>query len=297
MRRTEAKSFGSTVHFTLLEMLAGIVVISVLTVLLLPIVSKARAKGKYARWLGFKSQMRSDPDLVFFHTFEEFGAVTLSNLATANVLDINQTADRETSTIYGVTWVENGGRWPGKDSLVFDGIDDNIVSTYSGISGNNDRTVAAWIKTSSHTQQTICSWGLPGGPGTYWDLRVYAGAGSVPGALRLFVGQAGFAGNAVLWDDQWHHVVAVFSNDGSPDVRDVIFYVDGQLDAQFGGDPPPSFSKSKVINTDTVTQLHLVIGSSVLSTLHFKGQIDEVSVFERALSASEVYDLFRMGSP
>ena len=135
------------------------------------------------------------------------------------------------------------------------------------------------------------------GPGTYWDLRVYSGAGSTPGALRLFVGQAGFAGNAVLWDNQWHHVVAVFANDGSPNVRDVLFYVDGQLDAQFGGQPAPSFSKSKMINTDTVTQPNLYIGSSPNKSFSFNGQIDEFCMFKRALSAKEINNLYRMGSP
>ena len=297
MIKKKETSCRGNARFTLLELLVAIAIVSVVVSILLPAVSKGKAKGKHARWLGFKNQARADSDLVFFHTFEEFGEQTLSNLASGDILNIEQKVDRKTSTITGATWVKDGGRWPGKDSLVFDGIDDRIVSTYSGVGGDTERTFAAWIKTSSQTHQAICSWGIDGGPGTYWDLRVYSGAGSTPGALRLFVGQAGIAGNTVLWDDQWHHVVVVFPNDGTPNARDILFYVDGELDAQFGGDPAPSFSKSKVINTDTVTQPNLVIGATVFNSLHFKGQIDEVCVFERALSATEVKNMYPMGSP
>ena len=41
----------------------------------------------------------------------------------------------------------------------------------------------------------------------------------------------------------------------------------------------------------------MVVGATIKSNLHFKGQIDEICVFGRALSANEIYDMYRMGSP
>ena len=45
-------------------------------------------------------------------------------------------------------------------ALDFDGANDYVNTTYSGISGNNDRTVEAWVKTSATGVNFITEWGV-----------------------------------------------------------------------------------------------------------------------------------------
>ena len=297
MIREKKSAYNLNAYFTILEILAVMAIISVLASILLPAIAKTRAKAKYGRWLGYKNQLKGDEGLVFYHTFEGFGETTLSNLAIGDVLNSNSQVDAENSTIMGTIWLRNAGRWPDKHSLYFNGIDSRIVSTFSGIGGSRDRTFFAWIKTESKSDQVICSWGSVVTPGNAWWLRINNAGPGMKGALYLAVLGGRIIGNTPLWDGEWHHVAVVFANDGTPDVRDVLIYVDGRLDAQFGGDPAPSASGAITINTDIVSQSELFIGSSPFVSWPFKGQIDEIGVFDRALTATEIKNLYVMATP
>lgn len=89
-----------------------------------------------------------------------------------------------------------------------------------------------------------------------------------------------------IWDNQWHHVAGTF--DGSS----VRLYVDG---AEVGSGTPTSIS----IGYNLPTHNDLIIGG-VLSTcsvpLAFQGDIDEVEIFDRALTQSEIQAIYNAGS-
>ena len=177
----------------------------------------------------------------------------------------------------------------GSGGLTLDSSGDFVnmnVDSYKGITGTGARTVSAWIKTGETgggRDQTIISWGTDSGS-QKWIYRMQTGNGQA-GATRVEVNGGYIVGNAVLNDDQWHHVALTFEDDGTPNVRDVMLYVDGVLDAQFGGTTTPSASQSKSINTASGSNVRIGRGHS---NRDWGGQMDDVGIFASALSPQEV---------
>ncbi len=90
-------------------------------------------------------------------------------------------------------------------------------------------------------------------------------------------------GSTSVCDGEWHHVAAVLDSDGSPDVSDVMLYVDGLLD-------PVGSSKAMEIYTDVYSgrTRGLTIGAWEPFGSYFEGVIDEVRIYDRALSDDEI---------
>lgn len=179
----------------------------------------------------------------------------------------------------------------------FDGIDDQInVVGYKGITGTADRSVSAWIRTTNvGTGQNmgIVSWGQNTG-GQKWTFRVQSGNGT-PGTIRIEVNGGFFVGNTVVTDGEWHHVAVTWANDGSPDVIDASLYVDGILDARLGSATPPSASQSRAMNTASFADVR--IGDNFQATHNWNGSIDDVRIYDGALTDSEVAALAGIPEP
>jgi hypothetical protein len=170
-------------------------------------------------------------------------------------------------------WV--AGKW--NKALQFDGVANQAVVTgYKGILGASNRTVAAWLKTS--TIGSFVSWG-PKVTGQKWIMRVQAENGA-PGALRVEVEGGYIVGTADLRDGLWHHVAAVFTNDNSS-VTNIKLYVDGSLE-------PVSAEQTQTVNTQAGGDL--LIGTDIQGR-YFAGTLDELRIFSRALGAAEIHSL------
>lgn len=179
-------------------------------------------------------------------------------------------------------------------SIYFDGTGDQVTMTgYKGITGTDPRTLAAWIKTEKTTVNQngiILSWGQ-NNAGKKWTFRVQDSNGT-KGTIRLEVNGGYIVGNTVVTDGDWHHVAATWFDDDSPNVRDVLLYVDGVLDADFGGTPAPSASLSKFVNTGSSANVAIggFSGGNISGT-RFQGWIDDVRIYDEALSAGQIYTL------
>jgi hypothetical protein len=165
-------------------------------------------------------------------------------------------------------------------ALEFDGIDDYVVvPAFDGIGGTLSRTCTAWIKTS-RPAGGIVTWGLPLA-GRKWNVAVDG-----RGGFGVEVGSGHIISTSLVADGQWHHVAAVFENDGTPNVSDIRLYVDGQLETPFVIVPQ---------TVDTADFENVTLGAFRSGTdFFFQGQMDEVRVYTRALTDSEIRDIYEM---
>ncbi len=156
-----------------------------------------------------------------------------------------------------------------------------VETGYAGITGTGSRTCSAWVKTVE-ADRTILSWGL-NTTGKKWRMRLDA-----TGGLRVEVNGGFNFGQAFLADDEWHHVAVTLADDGTPDVSETLLYVDGLPEATRDIQSTP-------IDTDPTGEIR--IGLSPYHTSGFIGLIDDVKVYDRALSAAEVRSLAGKTTP
>ncbi|MBE0534281.1 MAG: lamin tail domain-containing protein, partial [Phycisphaerae bacterium] len=168
-------------------------------------------------------------------------------------------------------WHPEDGRIGG--SLEFDGFEDYIdIPGFKGVSGNAPRTCAAWIRTPEVNGEII-SWGLDV-TGGRWNVVV-----EPAGLLRVEVGAGFVIGSTFLADNQWHHVTVVSDGKTTDAIR---LYVDGRRD---------TFSAflSQSINTSAANDVR--IGAFPGRVRYFTGNLDDIRIYDRALTEAEVWTL------
>ncbi|WMI70226.1 LamG-like jellyroll fold domain-containing protein [Mangrovimonas sp. YM274] len=180
-----------------------------------------------------------------------------------------------------VSFVEPGPSINVKTGLNFDGVDDYVQSPSIPVSGNNPCTVEAWVRTTKNSlpsgdggdgQSVICDWGNPS-PAQRFTLNLFWS-----NSVRLEVGQGGVSGTTPVNDGEWHHVAAVYDPTGSP--HRVAVYVDGELDAT------GNFNNTSINIPQYGTGIRL--GKRILDDNLFEGDIDEVRVWDYALTEAEL---------
>ena len=142
-------------------------------------------------------------------------------------------------------------------------------------------TLATWMKTT---------------PDFFFESIDFIGFGTSYGLGRNDDGQEAFfshngfsgtltRGSTPIGDGYWHHVAAVY--EAPTPVKETLayIYVDGQLDAT-----------EEVDGNHSVDLLAtLMIGANSAEANNFTGALDDVRIYQRALSADEIEALFDMG--
>jgi hypothetical protein len=135
-------------------------------------------------------------------------------------------------------------------------------------------TVAVWVKTSANASGTIIDKrNADGSAGSY---RLSLIDGHVEMQVFNNNEQAGVTGSTVIADDKWHHVAGVY------DGAHLQVFVDGHLDA--------SVTASGTI---AIVPASLFIGRAVGGG-SFPDVIDDIRIYNRALDADDLRDLFEM---
>ncbi len=156
--------------------------------------------------------------------------------------------------------------------LIFNSNNYIELDDYKGIGGANSRTIEAWIKTDVIDKE-IVSWGT-NGTGEKWVFRVAGG-----GKLRLEIAGAGVEASTNVADGEWHHVACVFQG---TTLSGVDFYVDGDLENL-------TTTSSAAVNTNNQDGINVRVSRGV-NNRYFEGNIDEVRIWESALSGATLSD-------
>lgn len=157
----------------------------------------------------------------------------------------------------------------------------------------NPFSISVWFKTSTGSAA------LAGKQAPSTTFRGYLVNLSSAGAVEAFIlnDWAGGTGNGI-WvtttttgfnNGQWHH--AVMTYDGSSTAAGVRIYVDGS-------------SRSLTVGLNTLSATILTTANFRLarrddgtSPLHLNGNLDEVAVYDKALTSDEVIDIFNLFDP
>ncbi len=164
-------------------------------------------------------------------------------------------------------------------ALNFDGSDDQVTINKPVYPSNLNWSVSGWVK-SSVTQRTVYGEGQNG----FNNRKVYlvSSAGKMRVAIQNTSGTIlNVASTADVFDDKWHHFVFSDAN-GSASL-----YIDGVADA----------SNFNYTRTGTFLQDSSNIGCirEISCNDFFSGYIDDVRLYNRALSASDVASLYISG--
>ena len=169
---------------------------------------------------------------------------------------------------------------PGKtgNALNFDGIDDYVVvSGFNGITGTTNRTCMAWIKTT--VGGDILSYGNDAATGTKWRFMVAS-----DGRLLVKVGGSVKTMTAAVNDGNWHHIAVVVPDKSVPLIEDMRLFIDGSRITDI-----LTSSGTEPINTGTDNTVNIgVYKYADTTTGHFEGLIDDIRIYDRALSETEI---------
>jgi len=156
----------------------------------------------------------------------------------------------------------------------FDGSDDYVsLATSTSLNITSNITMSVWVKTSSTTGSVIIGGYNAGADNTGYGL----GFGqTVAGKISYWSQTYGswVTANSLINDGLWHHIAVSVSG------TTATFYKDGQIDGTVTTNVPSSYSGTRAI------------GARKDGLSPFTGSIDDVRVYNRALTPSEVSQLY-----
>ena len=206
-----------------------------------------------------------------------------------NAHDIS--GNKHDGTVHGAALVSD--RFGNKEGAYsFNGTSDNISTEYEGIMGANSRAVSFWAKmTEAVKAMPAVSWG---------DNHLGTGAGARFGCAfnyksqgaTIEVSDAGitYDTHSDVADGNWHHYVFQFNK---PLLNRIEVYQDGVLLTHKGH----LFYSTTPINTTGDFKVHFgaVIYSDI--SVFFKGQLDDIAIYNRILSEKEILSLYNAPDP
>jgi hypothetical protein len=178
----------------------------------------------------------------------------------------------------------------------FDGIDDYVgnigtAATFSFIQNTGIFTIEAWIKLNDPNiigeQALTANAPLEVERGHYFSWNNYEGGQRL--TLGLHKGESGNpvinsnSPSQVITNSDWHHIAAVGNGTG------ITFYVDGTA-------YPGSGVMGSMPTGNSTRALDIGRCPYPSPLCQFDGQIDELAIYDRALSASEIQAIYNAGA-
>lgn len=251
----------------------------------------AAAGSRYDRWLAYSYELRRDPDLVAYYTFDKDAASSnrLSNLsAGGSQLDGTLGGDDPGAR---PTWAS--GRWGQNGALAF-APGHQRVEVPSPIGGPLDFsrgretassfTIAAWFLAESPQQLGAAI--VAKGPSMHEQFGICFDERS---SLRAWMrGETNRAMDVIRFTPsrRWQYAAEVYD----PLHRELLFYVNGGLADRQSGAPDQLLESAHPVT----------IGCRHFEKSYFPsfvGRIDEVAIFRKALTGEDIQKMYEVGNP
>lgn len=218
--------------------------------------------------------------LIGISTISVFSQDLISSYSfTGNANDDNGSHD---GTVHGAVLTQDRFGNP-NNAYSFDGVDDYIALPASNDwgFGEGDFSISAWFTSTDDGPSdlgNIIRYDNGHGPASLWGVRLNSDE------LQFLGGQGGVnvTHEQVVTDGNWHHVVSVRKD------FNLQIYYDGML----------VVDSTLAIRTDIAPQLNYYPSIGRLGSyngLYFNGSIDDIAIYDKALTQSEVSDLFDQG--
>ena len=202
-----------------------------------------------------------------------------------NANDIGNAANN--GTVYGATLTKDRCGIQNA-AYYFDGINDYIQMPNYGPLGANPRSVSLWILSNNTATNPLIIFDYGDSNGSAGDFGIVHNY-NCQGIGIDISNEAFIKGNSCVNNGAWHHIVVTFDPTVNAAYGSTALYVDGILQQQISCSVTGTNS-----SINTVTLVPIQIGKNVYDYgRFFKGSIDDIYVYNRAISPTEVLQLFR----
>jgi hypothetical protein len=164
----------------------------------------------------------------------------------------------------------------------------NITTSYSGISGNGARTISFWYNLSQNSSQTdmasMVGYGGSGSAGGAWGCAIFQNQPLIDVSASYAIY------NSTANINSWYFYCVTYDPSNGSNVLSTRLYINGILQT----------STTKTYNTgiaiNTGKNSPLTIGSANTPESNFFGKLDDIGIWNRALTPLEITKLFTSGN-